>query len=1190
MIHGYDPPVAITWLPFMDKSPLDFLARSCLGLLSEQLPSLSDDWWNTCVVRQLTYQQQQYLQQGRLTRLDQLDLAALLRLVDQNWHELSLRNHWPVAARNWLKESQTIRNRWSHAPASGLADEDLYRDLDTLERILALLGGGGDDLSGLRAERQRIMSKLSGVAPTRVSAGECSLPPTLAKGTIIVLKAQPSVTGVIVDHLPGGAEERYRIFINGAVATYYSSQLLPAAMPTSTRIEVTPDALHAALTALQLLHPSTSHLYSLFASRINFVPYQFRPVLKLIQAERPRLLIADEVGVGKTIEAGLILKELQARRELRSVLVICPKPLVVERKWLEEMKRFDEQFVHLDGPALRYCIDETHLDGVWPQQHSRAIVPYSLFDETLLMGSQQGRRKQRGLLELDPPPAFDLVIVDEAHHIRNSDTWAYRTVRYFCDNAEAVVLLSATPIQLGDNDLYTLLHLLRPDMLPDRRTFEQMAEPNPYINAAIDATRATGPDWRSVTRRAIDQAAATPWGSGVMRSQAALQDARDLLSAEDNEAEQRIRLISQLESLYTFAPLINRTRRRDIGSFTVRKPETIAVDFTPEQAELHHDLIDLIGRILAHRHGDMNLQFMMTTVRRQLASCVFGLAPLLEAMLQRHLSQVELSEVGDDDTAAELGEGLTEFRADVQGIIERAGKLNGPDPKFDAFRKAVRDKQKLPNNKLLVFSTFRHTLAYLVATMSGEAVRIGLIHGDIPDDERRELRHRFSLGRDDPKALDVLFSSEVGCEGLDFQFCDALVNYDLPWNPMRVEQRIGRIDRYGQKSETVAIYNFITPGTVDAEIYERCLVRIGVFRQALGGSEEILGRLTREIRDIAENLTLAPGEQAARLQQLADNEIRAIQEQARLEEEQSKLFGLHLPKRDEDMVRHASSFWLSQAMLANLVERYLAKLEPDKPLRSLAAKVVTTLQLAQDVRERLLGDFKALKLSGAVARNWERWLKGSDPYLPLTFDSATASDRRDITFINPTHPLARQAAHAVDLSAPPSCNLRACAGDVPEGRYPYAIYRWRKLGLKDDFAFQPVCLDAGITLNCLRLLATAQAAEANQPLTANEETALEQIHYRLWSDARAEHIERVQQTTRTRLASLATSHAARLAVLEEQRDGNTDARIRRMRDSQIDAANRDYTRRMEDLKLAAEQGEIIAEAVAFGVLMVEVTK
>ena len=151
-------------------------------------------------------------------------------------------------------------------------------------------------------------------------------------------------------------------------------------------------------------------------------------MVRLIQADRPRLLIADEVGVGKTIEAGLILKELQARRELRTVLVICPKPLVAERKWLEEMKRFDERFDHLDGPTLRYCIEETHLDGVWPQKYARAILP----DEALLMGDTERRRPRRGLLGLDPPPTFDLVIIDEAHHIRNTETWAYRAVRWFC--------------------------------------------------------------------------------------------------------------------------------------------------------------------------------------------------------------------------------------------------------------------------------------------------------------------------------------------------------------------------------------------------------------------------------------------------------------------------------------------------------------------------------------------------------------------------------------------------------------------------------------------------------------------------------------------------------------------------------------------------------------------------------------
>ena len=456
--------------------------------------------------------------------------------------------------------------------------------------------------------------------------------------------------------------------------------------------------LHAALTSLQLCHPSTSSLYSLFASRIHFVPYQFRPVLKLIQSDRPRLLIADEVGVGKTIEAGLILKELQARRELRSVLVICPKALVAERKWMEELKRFDEQFVHLDGDSLRYCIEEAHLDGVWPTQYSRAILPYSLFDEAALMGADKGRRHQRGLLELDPAPAFDLVIVDEAHHIRNPETWAYRTARYFCDNAEAVLLLSATPIQLGDNDLYNLLHLLRPDLIPGRREFDQMAEPNPHLNAAIEAARSAKPDWKAAALRSIDAALSTSWGRNVLRGDERLQETRDYLDSGDDQTATRISIIREMESLYTFAPLINRTRRRDIGNFTTRKPETVAVEYTPEQSALHHDLLDIISRMLAHRHGDENLKFMLTTVRRQIASCVFGLAPLLESMLHRHLSRLELSELDGPDASDELAEVLVEFREDVDALVRKARSLTGTDPKLSAFLKVIRDKQNLANN------------------------------------------------------------------------------------------------------------------------------------------------------------------------------------------------------------------------------------------------------------------------------------------------------------------------------------------------------------------------------------------------------------------------------------------------------------------------------------------------------------
>src|SRR5205807_10442628 len=110
--------------------------------------------------------------------------------------------------------------------------------------------------------------------------------------------------------------------------------------------------------------------------------------------------------------------------------------------------------------------------------------------------------------------------------------------------------------------------------------------------------------------------------------------------------------------------------------------------------------------------------------------------------------------------------------------------------------------------------------------------------GPNSEDEREALRNRCRAPRQNPDDLDVLVSSEVGCEGLDYEFCDRLVNYDIPWNPMRIEQRIGRIDRFGQQAEKVMIFNFVTPGTVEERIFFRCYERIGIFRDTVGDCEE----------------------------------------------------------------------------------------------------------------------------------------------------------------------------------------------------------------------------------------------------------------------------------------------------------------------------------------------------------------
>ncbi|NLE44609.1 MAG: DEAD/DEAH box helicase, partial [Chloroflexi bacterium] len=683
-----------------------------------------------------------------------------------------------------------------------------------------------------------------------------------------------------------------------------------------------------------------------------------------------------------------------------------------------------------------------------------------------------------GLIHLEPPPKFDLVIVDEAHHIRNSATYLHQGVRYFCDNAQAVLFLTATPVQLGSEDLFTLLKVLRPDLVIDQASFSQMAAPNGYVNAAVRLCRAAKDGWQLEARLMLDSAAHTEWGRLFLREAPEFQNAYDRLQDEALDDAGRVALTRSIEELYTFSPLINRTRRRDIGEFTTRKPETVTVEFTPAQHKLHDDLLDVIARILTYCHGQQNVKFMMTTIRRQAASCLYGLAPLLRDILTGKLNQLELMEAGDGDLDSDMGF-VDLIRADIEDLLELTNTLDRYDPKVEAFVRVLTDKDKLDNNKALVFSTFRHTLAYLAEHVERAEMRYGLVHGDVPDEVRTELRRRFGLPKENADALDILLSSEVGCEGLDFQYCDFLINYDLPWNPMRIEQRIGRIDRYGQKSEAVAIVNFVTHGTVDADIYDRCLWRIGVFQHSVGGNEEILGKITQEIHNIAERFDLTPAERDSQLRQLADNGIRQITEEQELESKQAELFGLNLPAQSwRQEIEAAESHWLSPAALQRCIVLYLAKRLNREQEYLLGERGLKTLRLSQEARTELLEDFKRLPRSNEpVAREWERWLRGGQPILSVTFDQATAAENPKVIHVSVTHPLVRQAAHHLRLDEVAYATLKVQSTEATPGDYYFGVYRWQNQGVKLDETLVPVASPPDLEEKLLTLLQTATTDE-----------------------------------------------------------------------------------------------------------------
>lgn len=1168
--------------------------------LEARLPRLSSDWWKEQVVQRLTFQQQRLVEERRITSLSSLDFAAVLRVLDQNWGELSAIENLPREARTWVKELQSIRNRWAHAPLSGLSATDTFRDADTLERLLLVLSENSGLLEKLGKFKLVALSQLNSsdkpsangqnapiavpiVEPvTKVSESAYSV------GQLVCLRSNSAMIFPILEVLASSnGETRYQVFENGSRQVYYESQLQSLEEPKSSQDVLTAHELSALLTAIQLSAPSASSLYSLNSGRVRFVPYQYRPVFKLIRADRPRLLIADEVGVGKTIEAGLIIKELKARNDIKSILIICPKALVAERKWELEMKRFDEHFVPLDGSLLRHCIKETHLSGEWPVQYEKAIIPTSLFDSDLLFGKAgKTKSKDLGLLELDPPPRFDLVIVDEAHHIRNSDTYLHQAVRYFSDNAEAVVFLSATPVQLGREDLYTLLNVLRPDVIIDPASFAQMAEPNRFIYEGIHACRTGQNGWAEEVSEKLRSVAATSWGKEVLAVTPGFQNVYDSLKETSHDSLARVKTIHALEELYSFGSLINRTRRRDIGEFTTRKAETVTTEFTESQKAFHDDLLGVISRILGRLHGNQNVKFMMTTVSRQAASSLYGIAPALEDILHGKLARL----IEEDDGAEQPDERsfafVEEIRSEVESLLSRARTLEPYDPKAVAFLKVVGDKLLMPKNKVLVFSTFRHTLKYLVQKLSSLEVRFGLVHGGISDEERSSLRHRFSLAKENPDALDVLLSSEVGCEGLDFQFCDCLVNYDLPWNPMRIEQRIGRIDRYGQQSETVAIFNFVTPGTIDADIYNRCLWRIGIFQHAIGGCEEILGDITRELHDIAESYALNDAQRSERLQQLADNKVRQIEEEQRLEERQGEFFGLNLSSASwEERFQKSRNHWLEPQALVLAVNCYLTSRLGKEQEYLLGEKPLKTLRLNMEARTSLLDDYRKLSRStDPVFRAWEKWLKGTTPTLQITFDQEVAVQNSECVLVSLGHPLLRQATAYLKKSEAVIVRLNLTHKSAPVGIFPFALYQWVKQGVKRDEQLVPVTANSEVTGLILSLLPESDDAPQLELPAQSEWDSLDSFHHEYWLRETTQHAEENRQLVGVRIQSLSASFRARKNLLERQINQATNEKIRLMKQAELERAQVDFDRRISTLSKSAESGDIRATPIVFGVI------
>ena len=971
----------------------------------------------------------------------------------------------------------------------------------------------------------------------------------------VQLVSDPSAVGIICNVMSMGSITRYDVFINGETRIFYTGQIVPFVEP-SHEAAISPDELRCIITAYLINKPSSESLYSMNSGRIDFIPYQFRPVLKLMKSDEPRILIADSVGVGKTIEAGLIIKELEAQRQIDSILIICPKPLVAEEKWNREMERFDEHFESMDKQSLLRIMDQNNRDSQWPMHSRKLVIPYSIMDEQLYAGKDNSAVMHTALTQLDPPPHFDLVIIDEAHHIRNGSmekekAFNYKCVRYFCEHSDAVVMLTATPIQNSDHDLYTLLNVLRPDMIVSPDTFTAMSAPNAAITACAHILRSQKEDWQSEALKALQKINQYTWGKQVVTKNPLYESVVQRLSAPAISREERVQLIHDVESLHSFDCMINRTRRRDIQDFCVRRSYTISTTMTAAQNALYSQLLSFEEEALRIMHGDQNILFMTSTIRRQAASCIFGLAPCVRAMIDRRFYQLD-GEDFDGILSNALNRLPSALLNKAKELARIAGEIPEEDPKLDALLDIVHEVNTRNNNKMILFSSFRHTLAYLFPRLKAEGLRVAQVDGSVNAEDRLSIRKRFELDRTENEALDILLFTEVGSEGLDYQFCDTIVNYDLPWNPMRIEQRIGRIDRRGQKSNVVHIYNMITEDTVDADIYARCLMRIGVFERSIGDCEAILGEISTKIEKVAYDHTLTKEEMRQKLEQIADNEVRRIQEMNRLEDAQKNLFGIALSEEAvAKEVRAAENPWLSPEHLYHMVVRYMQQHITDGRNPFLGQGDLMTIMLSNAQRSKLLEATRMLtNIPEGIKRPMDAYLKGKERYHPVTFYPNASSEFEDIFVLNTVHPFVRLAAKATKPIENAVVHIDVSSSTLAEGIFLFEIYAWQYTGFRWRSRIVPVCSNAEIELSLVDILQSGSESTISDP-DDHDWQMLEQLQLARWCEARNEELQSAQKTAAYRIQTLKSNSLVKQKALEANIDQCSDIRLGRMYHSML---------------------------------------
>ncbi|MEC1261144.1 SNF2-related protein [Bacillus swezeyi] len=460
------------------------------------------------------------------------------------------------------------------------------------------------------------------------------------------------------------------------------------------------------------------------------LPHQLEVAQKVVEQMNGKAILADEVGLGKTVEAGLILKEYMIRGLAKKILILVPASLVSQ--WVKELR---EKFL--------ISAVEQKKSYVWEQ----CDVVVSSLD------TAKRSPHRETVLSIQ----YDVVIIDEAHKLKNNKTKNYEFVRNL--KKKYCLMLTATPIQNKIDEIFNLVSLLKPGHLGNESNFNK--------------------DY----------------------------------SKQINSAETHERLKSLVNKVMI------RNRRQDTGiTWTKRHVETVPISFSPTEQALYDEI-----RKLKKDHLHSSSMFSIMTLERECCSSREAVYMTLKNMLDRK-----------DREAPVIGEAV---------IHHLIGKVNEVAQNSKAM-KVVELIQEL-NDKVIIFTEYRATQIYLQWFLQQNGISSVPFRGGFKRGKKDWMKDLFR-GK-----VQVLIATEAGGEGINLQFCNKIINYDLPWNPMRLEQRIGRIHRLGQERD-VYIYNMATKHTVEEHILKLLYEKIHLFEKVVGDLDDILTKI--EVGNFEEHL------------------------------------------------------------------------------------------------------------------------------------------------------------------------------------------------------------------------------------------------------------------------------------------------------------------------------------------------